>query len=112
MAIPDCCSKLCSCPDNRLTGTVKDATAENAPMANVSVYLRDCQCERLTSTDETGSYVIEGICVKGGVARFEFPGYTSFLKDIENPQNDGEFVADGDMAPLVETSSSASVTSQ
>ncbi|XP_078341778.1 uncharacterized protein LOC111101544 isoform X1 [Crassostrea virginica] len=113
MAIPDCCSKLCSCPDNRLTGTVKDASAGNAPMANVSVYLRDCDdCEPVTSTDETGSYVIEGVCVKGSVAKFEFPGYTSLLKDIENPKNDGEFVADGNMSPLVETSSSASVTSQ
>lgn len=109
MAIPSCCSDLCSCPDTKLSGTVRDASASNAPMANVSVYLRDCQCEALTTTDENGDFLIKGVCVKeGDLAKFEFPGYASFLSsNITNPNNDGNFIANGEMSPLVETTTIA-----
>lgn len=105
MAIPSCCSDLCSCPDTKLSGTVRDASASNAPMANVSVYLRDCQCEALTTTDENGDFLIKGVCVKeGDLAKFEFPGYASFLSsNITNPNSDSNFIANGEMSPLVET---------
>lgn len=109
MAIPSCCSDLCSCPDTKLSGTVRDASASNAPMANVSVYLRDCQCEALTTTDENGDFLIKGVCVQeGDLAKFEFPGYASFLSsNITNPNNDGNFIANGEMSPLVETTTIA-----
>ncbi|XP_056015303.1 uncharacterized protein LOC125674517 isoform X2 [Ostrea edulis] len=104
VAIPSCCTSLCSCPDVTLTGTVRDATTGNTPMVNVSVYLRDCPCEPLTTSDDNGDYLIKGVCLKeGDVARFEFPGYASFLRDIANPQNDVHFVAVGDMTPLMTT---------
>jgi hypothetical protein len=78
-------------------------------MANVSVYLRDCPCEALTSTDENGDYLIKGVCLKeGDVARFEYPGYASFLRDITNPKNDVHFVAVGDMTPLMPETTMAS----
>ncbi|XP_062576545.1 uncharacterized protein LOC134238430 isoform X2 [Saccostrea cucullata] len=113
MTIPSCCSDLCSCPDHTLTGSVRDATAGNAPMANVSVYLRSCPCEPLTMTADDGSFQIKGVCLKeGGVARFEYPGYASFLRDITDPQNNNNFIANGDMAPLVETTSVSGMTSQ
>ncbi|XP_048770723.2 uncharacterized protein LOC125676895 [Ostrea edulis] len=107
--IPSCCTSLCSCPDVTLTGTVRDAMTRNTPMVNVSVYLFDCLCAPLTTSNDNGDYLIKGVCLKeGDVARFEFPGYASFLRDITNPQNDDHYVSFGYMIPLIPKTAVAS----